>query len=163
MSLRPVDPSPPSLNYSFSERIVGVLTLAKEEAARVGMDYVAPEHALLGLLQMHEATGFVVLKGLGVDLVEINGRVRQTIQDQEPIRGESEEIYYTSELKELLEFALAEARLLDSTYVGTEHLLLGFLHQEDTIPYQALRDAGVSLEKARAKTKEVWDSEEGFP
>lgn len=163
MSLRPIDPSQPGLNYSFSERIIRVLALAREEAARMGSVRVHPQHVLLGLLQTKEATGFRVLKGLGANLVLINGQVRQSLEGKGAPLQEDEETSFTSEAKELLHYALAEARELDSTYVGTEHLLHAFLRQEDTIPCQALRDAGVTLEKARAETRKVWEAEGDFP
>lgn len=163
MSLRPRDPSQPGLNYSFSERIVRVLALAREEAARIGYVRVQPEHVFLALLQMRGATGFKVLKGLDANLVLINGRVRQSLEGKGAPLEEDEETSFTEESKELLHFALAEARELDSTYVGTEHLLHAFLHLEDTIPCRALEDDGVTLEKARAETRRVWEAEGGFP
>lgn len=163
MSLRPRDPSQPGLNYSFSDRIRKVLALASREAAQNGNVRVQPEHVLLGLLQTKEATGFRVLKRLGANLVLINGQVRQSLEGQGGPLGEDEEPSFTSEAKEVLHFALADARELDSTYVGTEHLLHAFLRQEDTTPCQALRDAGVTLQEARAETKKVWEAEGGVP
>jgi ATP-dependent Clp protease ATP-binding subunit ClpC len=115
---------------------------------------------LLGLLRVDEATALNVLEGLGVKADEIIEAVEQSIGDSNRDDVASEDVPFGEESKKSLELALAEARLLDSIYVGTEHLLLALLRQEDTEACQILHSVGVRMEGARAATKRVWESGE---
>lgn len=158
MSLRP-DPSDPGVNYTFSGPLQRGLRLAVD-AARIEDGEVEPRHLLLSLLQMGDATAFSVLEGLRVDPDEITDRLEESSGSDNLEDAVGDRVSYTEEAKKALEFALAEARVLDSLYVGTEHLLLALLRQEGSLARQALNAAGVNLEEARAETQRVWESGE---
>ncbi len=114
------------MNYNFTDRVRKVLAMAREEAIRLQHDYVGTEHILLGLIREGEGVAAAVLANLAADLDELGRLVEDNVR-----RGKSAstlgELPYTSRAKKVLEFAMAEARELNHSYVGTEHLLLGLL------------------------------------
>lgn len=156
MSLPP-DPSDPGLNYTFSKPIQRSLASAAE-AAGTEHTNVEPKHLLLGMLQVDGAVALNILDGLDVDPQEIIDRVEQTLGRGNPEDAVAERVPFTEEAKGILELALAEARILESIYVGTEHLLLALLRQEDTPACLVLNSSGVRMEEARAETQRVWQS-----
>ena len=137
--------------YSFTDRVRRALQLARDEAARLHHQYVGPEHILLGLIRDGEVVAARVLTNLKVDLKAIKQKIEQTMKPGgATVTGH--DLPYTSRAKRILELAMMEARELDHAYVGTEHLLLGVLHEGESAAAQVLTGAGVSLEKVRAET-----------
>src|SRR3989304_3041933 len=122
--------------YNFTDRVRKVLQMAREEAARLHHEYVGTEHILLGLIREGEGVAAAVLSNLSVDLEEIQQKIEDSVK-----KGK------------------AEARELNHSYVGTEHLLLGLLREEKGIAAQVLTDVGVNLEQARAETLRLLGSE----
>ncbi len=137
--------------YNFTERVRKVLALAREEAARLYHTYVGTEHILLGLVREGEGVASAVLQNLGADPDEIEQLVEQHIKKGPPATIASD-LPYTSRAKKVLELSMAEARELNHSYVGTEHLLLGLLREERGIAAQALTHVGVTLTAAREET-----------
>src|SRR4051812_46807549 len=147
-----------SMNYNFTDRVRKVLAMAREEAIRLQHDYVGTEHILLGLIREGEGVAAAVLNNLAVDLEQVQEKVEESVR-----RGKATialgELPYTSRAKKVLEFAMAEARELNHSYVGTEHLLLGLLREEKGIAAEVLGQLGVSLEDARRQTLKLLGSE----
>lgn len=141
----------------FSDRLRGVLSNAREEAARLHHEHVGTEHLLIALLgdrageavSPHSHAG-VVLDVLGVDRAKMKDVLEQTV-----LRGRmptsDDQLTYTSRAKAVLELAMAEARVSRAGTVDTEHLLLGLLREERGIAAQVLLDFGVTLDKTRAE------------
>jgi ATP-dependent Clp protease ATP-binding subunit ClpC len=150
------------MNYNFTDRVRKVLAMAREEAIRLQHDYVGTEHILLGLIREGEGVAAAVLTNLSVDLEQIQERIEESVR-----RGKATialgELPYTSRAKKVLEFAMAEARELNHSYVGTEHLLLGLLREEKGIAAEVLNQLGVSLEEARRQTLKLLGSEPNAP
>ncbi len=146
------------MNYNFTDRVRKVLAMAREEAIRLQHDYVGTEHILLGLIREGEGVAAAVLQNLSVDLEQIQERVEESVR-----RGKATialgELPYTSRAKKVLEFAMAEARELNHSYVGTEHLLLGLLREEKGIAAEVLGQLGITLEDARRETLKLLGSE----
>ncbi|HEY0024735.1 MAG TPA: ATP-dependent Clp protease ATP-binding subunit [Longimicrobium sp.] len=146
------------MNYNFTDRVRKVLAMAREEAIRLQHDYVGTEHILLGLIREGEGVAAAVLNNLNVDLEQVQEKVEESVR-----RGKATialgELPYTSRAKKVLEFAMAEARELNHSYVGTEHLLLGLLREEKGIAAEVLTQLGVSLEDARRETLKLLGSE----
>ncbi|CAN5373387.1 ATP-dependent protease ATP-binding subunit ClpC [soil metagenome] len=146
------------MNYNFTDRVRKVLAMAREEAIRLQHDYVGTEHILLGLIREGEGVAAAVLTNLSVDLEQIQERIEESVR-----RGKATialgELPYTSRAKKVLEFAMAEARELNHSYVGTEHLLLGLLREEKGIAAEVLNQLGVTLEEARRQTLKLLGSE----
>ncbi|MDB4948723.1 MAG: ATPase domain protein [Gemmatimonadetes bacterium] len=146
------------MNYNFTDRVRKVLAMAREEAIRLQHDYVGTEHILLGLIREGEGVAAAVLNNLQVDLENVQEKVEESVR-----RGKATialgELPYTSRAKKVLEFAMAEARELNHSYVGTEHLLLGLLREEKGIAAEVLGQLGVTLEDARRETLKLLGSE----
>ena len=139
------------MNYNFTDRVRKVLAMAREEAIRLQHDYVGTEHILLGLIREGDGVASAVLITLNVDLEQIHERVEESIQKGKATIALGE-LPYTSRAKKVLEFAMAEARNFNHSYVGTEHLLLGLLREEKGIAAQVLNSLGVTVEEARGET-----------
>jgi ATP-dependent Clp protease ATP-binding subunit ClpC len=146
------------MNYNFTDRVRKVLAMAREEAIRLQHDYVGTEHILLGLIREGEGVAAAVLTNLSVDLDQIHERVEESVRKGKATIALGE-LPYTSRAKKVLEFAMAEARDFNHSYVGTEHLLLGLLREEKGIAAQVLNSLGVTLEEARAETLKVLGSD----
>ncbi len=145
--------------YNFTERVRKVLAMAREEAARLHHEYVGTEHILLGLIREGEGVAAAVLQNLSVDLEEVQQKIEETVKKGKAAQSTGPDLPYTSRAKKVLELAMGEARELNHSYVGTEHLLLGLLREEKGIAAQVLTDAGVNLEAARAETLRLLGTE----
>src|ERR671918_1747044 len=145
--------------YNFTDRVRKVLQMAREEAARLHHEYVGTEHILLGLIREGEGVAATVLQNLSVELDEIQQKIEETVKKGKAAQATGPDLPYTSRAKKVLELAMSEARELNHSYVGTEHLLLGLLREEKGIAAQVLTDAGVNLEQARAETLRLLGSE----
>src|ERR1700680_128090 len=137
----------------FTERARKVLTLAQEEAQRFNHNYIGTEHLLLGLVREGDGVAAKVLNNLGVELSKVRSAV-------EFIRGRGEksisgEIGLTPRAKKVIELAVEEARRLNHSYIGTEHLLLGLVREGEGIAAGVLESLGVNLEKVRTQTIQV--------
>ncbi len=145
--------------YNFTDRVRKVLQMAREEAARLHHEYVGTEHILLGLIREGEGVAAAVLTNLNVDLEEIQQKIEETVKKGKAAAASGPDLPYTSRAKKVLELAMTEARELNHSYVGTEHLLLGLLREEKGIAAQVLTDAGVNLEQSRAETLRLLGSD----
>ncbi|MEO6778039.1 MAG: Clp protease N-terminal domain-containing protein, partial [Gemmatimonadaceae bacterium] len=145
--------------YNFTERVRKVLAMAREEAARLHHEYVGTEHILLGLIREGEGVAAAVLQNLSVDLDDIQQKIEETVKKGKAAAAAGPDLPYTSRAKKVLELAMAEARELNHSYVGTEHLLLGLLREEKGIAAQVLTDAGINLDEARKETLRLLGTE----
>ncbi len=137
----------------FSERARRVLSLAQEEAQRFNHNYIGTEHILLGLVRETEGVAARVLSGLGVDLAKVRSAVEFIIgRGEKPTQGE---IGLTPRAKKVVELAVDEARRMNHTYIGTEHLLIGLLREGEGVAAGVLESLGVTLEKVRAETHRI--------
>ncbi len=142
------------MQYNFTDRVRKVLAMARDEAIRLQHDYVGTEHVLLGLIREGEGVAAAVLTNLNADLDQIHEQIEESVRPGKATIALGE-LPYTTRAKKVLEFAMTEARELDHSYVGTEHLLLGLLREEKGIAAQVLNAVGISLEEARAETLKV--------
>jgi ATP-dependent Clp protease ATP-binding subunit ClpC len=138
------------MNYNFTDRVRKVLAMARDEAIRLQHDYVGTEHILLGLIREGEGVAAAVLTNLNVDLDQVHEQIEENVKPGKATIALGE-LPYTSRAKKVLEFAMTEARELNHSYVGTEHLLLGLLREEKGIAAQVLNAVGISLEEARGR------------
>jgi ATP-dependent Clp protease ATP-binding subunit ClpC len=145
--------------YNFTERVRKVLAMAREEAARLHHEYVGTEHILLGLIREGEGVAAAVLQNLSVDLDDIQQKIEEQVKKGKAAQATGPDLPYTSRAKKVLELAMAEARELNHSYVGTEHLLLGLLREEKGIAAQVLTESNVTLESARSETLRLLGTE----
>src|SRR2546430_1363256 len=137
----------------FTERARRVLTLAQEEAQRFNHNYIGTEHLLLGLVREGDGVAAKVLNNLGVELSKVRSAVEFIIgRGEKSISGE---IGLTPRAKKVIELAVEEARRLNHSYIGTEHLLLGLVREGEGIAFGVLESLGVSLERVRTETTKI--------
>lgn len=137
----------------FSERARRVLTLAQEEAQHLNHSYIGTEHILLGLLREEEGVAAKVLTNLNVSLGKVRSGVEFIIgHGEKPSTGE---IGLTPRAKRVIELAIDEARNLGHNYIGTEHLLLGLLHEGGGVAAGVLDSFGITLDQVRTETTRI--------
>ena len=138
------------MNYNFTDRVRKVLAMAREEAVRLQHDYVGTEHILLGLIREGEGVAAEVLRNLAADLDDLLRLVEENIRAGKATTPIGE-LPYTTRAKKVLEYAMAESRELNHSYVGTEHLLLGLLREERGLAAKVLGELGIGVDEARAE------------
>ena len=137
----------------FSERARRVLSLAQEEAQRFNHNYIGTEHILLGLVRETEGVAARVLSSLSVDLSKVRSAVEFIIgRGEKPPQGE---IGLTPRAKKVVELAVDEARRMNHTYIGTEHLLIGLMREGEGVAAGVLESLGVTLDKVRTETHRI--------
>jgi ATP-dependent Clp protease ATP-binding subunit ClpA len=141
--------------YNFTERVRKVLAIAREEAARLRNDYVAPEHIMLGLLREGEGVANTVLERCDVDVGSLWSKTEGLAEPPASRPGIGPDLPYTSRAKRALELSMSEARQLGHSYVGTEHLLMGILRDEKNKVVPVLQELGVTADRARTTILEV--------
>jgi len=133
----------------FSDRVRVLLAGARDEANRLRHEYVGTEHILLSLIRQSDSRGAQLLVQLGVSLERVAQRVEKMVRKGKSI-GTKAELPYTSRAKKVLEHALRSAWESGAGYVGTEHIVLGLLEEENGIAARILVDQGATLELVRA-------------
>src|SRR5437867_7530388 len=132
----------------FTERARQVVVLAQDEARELKHNYIGTEHLLLGLLRGKEGIAARVLNSLQITLDEVRAQVARIVgPGDEPIR--SGQIPFTPRAKKVLELALREALSLGHPYLGTEHLLLGLVRENQGVAARILLDFDADAEKVR--------------
>ncbi|HEV3145539.1 MAG TPA: Clp protease N-terminal domain-containing protein, partial [Gemmataceae bacterium] len=134
----------------FTDRARKVMQLANQEAQRFNHEYIGTEHILLGLVKEGSGVAANVLKNLDIDLRKIRLEVEKIVQT-----GTGSEMVtmgklpHTPRAKKVIEYSIEEARNLGHNYVGTEHLLLGLLREQEGVAAQVLMNLGLKLEDVR--------------
>jgi ATP-dependent Clp protease ATP-binding subunit ClpC len=132
----------------FTDRARKVMALANQEAQRFNHEYIGTEHILLGLVKEGSGVGANVLKNLDVDLRKVRLEVEKLVKSG-PEMVTMGKLPQTPRAKKVIEYAIEEARNLNHNYVGTEHLLLGLLREQDGVAAQVLMNLGLKLEEVR--------------
>jgi ATP-dependent Clp protease ATP-binding subunit ClpA len=138
--------------YRFTDRTRKVLQMARQEALRLHHEFVGTEHILLGLIREGDGVAVAALTQQRVDVQELQRAIEQRIEEGSEPAPAGPDLPYTVRAKTVLEFAMTEARELNHPYIGTEHLLLGLLREEEGIAAQVLRASGVGLASTRNET-----------
>lgn len=133
---------------NFTPRAQQVLALARKEADRFNHNFVGTEHLLLGLIKLGQGVAVNVLQKMGLDLETVRMEVEKQVgtgPDQKLMGN----IPYTPRVKKVLALASKEAKALNHTYVGTEHILLGLLREGDGVAARVLKNLDVDIEQTR--------------
>ena len=138
----------------FTERARKVIILAREEAIRLGHNFVGTEHLLLGLIREGDGLAVAILKKLNVNVSALKAEIEKIVAVGTEF-SPAGEIPFTPQAKKVLEYAISEARSLGHNYIGTEHLLLGLIREGEGIASLVLRDFGVSVAAAKAQAQEL--------
>jgi ATP-dependent Clp protease ATP-binding subunit ClpC len=132
----------------FTDRARKVMQLANQEAQRFNHEYIGTEHILLGLVKEGSGVAANVLKNLDVDLRKIRLEVEKLVQSG-PEMVTIGKLPQTPRAKKVIEYSMEEARNLNHNYVGTEHILLGLLREQEGVAAQVLMNLGLKLEDVR--------------
>src|SRR5208283_2645838 len=132
----------------FTDRARKVMQLANQEAQRFNHEYIGTEHILLGLIKEGSGVAANVLKNLEVDLRKIRLEVEKLVQSG-PDMVTMGKLPQTPRAKKVIEYSMEEARNLGHNYVGTEHILLGLLREQEGVAAQVLMNLGLKLEEVR--------------
>ncbi len=132
----------------FTDRARKVMQLANQEAQRFNHEYIGTEHVLLGLVKEGSGVAANVLKNLDVDLRKIRLEVEKLVQSG-PEMVTMGKLPQTPRAKKVIEYSMEEARSLNHNYVGTEHILLGLLREQEGVAAQVLMNLGLKLEEVR--------------
>ena len=124
------------------------MQLANQEAQRFNHEYIGTEHVLLGLIKEGSGVAANVLKNLDIDLRKIRLEVEKLVQSG-PDMVTMGKLPQTPRAKKVIEYSMEEARNLNHNYVGTEHILLGLLREQEGVAAQVLMNLGLKLEDVR--------------
>lgn len=147
------------MDGSFSDRLQDVIRLSREEAVRLGHDYIGTEHLLLGIIREGQGVAVRILKNLDVDLLEL----KKVIEDSLRSSGGTLTIGnlpLTKQAEKILKITQIEAKIYKADVIGTEHLLLSLLRDEDTLATQILMQFGLSYEAAKNELNSLLSSRE---
>ena len=131
----------------FTERARQVVVLAQDEARGLKHNYIGTEHILLGLLRMEEGLAARVLESLNVAVEDVRAQVARIVGEGEEVAAG--QIPFTPRAKKVLELSLREAISLGHNYIGTEHILLGIMRENEGVAARILLDFGVDAETVR--------------
>jgi ATP-dependent Clp protease ATP-binding subunit ClpC len=142
------------IGYNFSERLRKVFAYARDEAVRLGHEYVGSEHLLLALLREGAGGCATVLRHLDIAPEQVRQRLDEIIVPG-PGLPTGPDLPYTSRAKKVLELAMVEALRSHATVVDTEQLLVGLCAEEKGIAAQVLAGAGLTTDVARAAVDQL--------
>ncbi|MDP3468560.1 MAG: ATP-dependent Clp protease ATP-binding subunit [Daejeonella sp.] len=147
------------MEAKFSPRVKDVISYSREEALRLGHDYIGTEHLLLGLIREGDGMAIKILKGLSVDTARLRKSVEDSVKGTSSTTVNLGNIPLTKQAEKVLKITYLEAKIFKSDIIGTEHLLLSILRDEDNIASQILQQYNVNYDIFKA---EVENNKEGF-
>ncbi|MCO5252236.1 MAG: ATP-dependent Clp protease ATP-binding subunit [Candidatus Kapabacteria bacterium] len=146
---------------NFSNRVNDVIRLSREEAIRLGHDYIGTEHLLLGIIREGDGMAVRILKGLGTDLFKLKKGIEDTVR-QSSNTITIGNIPLTKQAEKVLKITYLEAKLFKSETIGTEHLLLSLLRDEENIAAQILSQFTVNYDAARRELDGIMSGQPQF-
>jgi ATP-dependent Clp protease ATP-binding subunit ClpC len=150
-----------TMEAKFSQRVKDVLTYSREEALRVGNEYIGVEHLILGILRDGEGLAIQILNYLGVDLNDFKQAIEQSLAvATKPGIRKPENLPLVRQAERALKLTYLEAKLFNSELIGTEHLLLAILKDEDNLITSTLIKQGVDYESVKEELQAILSSNE---
>ncbi|MFA7626013.1 MAG: ATP-dependent Clp protease ATP-binding subunit [Candidatus Kapaibacterium sp.] len=139
---------------NFSNRVNDVIRLSREEAIRLGHDYIGTEHLLLGIIREGEGLAVKILKNLGTDLYKLKKGIEDTVRSSGSTLTIGN-IPLTKQAEKVLKITYLEAKFVRSEVIGTEHLLLSLLRDEENIAAQILSQFSVNYENTKKELENI--------
>jgi ATP-dependent Clp protease ATP-binding subunit ClpC len=142
------------MDSNFSNRVQDVIRLSREEAIRLGHDYIGTEHLLLGIIREGEGIAIKIFKNLGKDA----GKIKKAIEDTVRQTGATltvGNIPLTKQAEKVLKITYLEAKIFKSDVIGTEHLLLSILREDDNLASQILQQFGITYELVKEELSNI--------
>lgn len=138
------------MEAKFSPRVKDVISYSREEAIRLKHDYIGTEHLLLGLIREGDGTAIKLLKEAGVDMADLRKTIESAVRGASGTRMQVNNMPLTKQAEKVLKITYLEAKIFKSELIGTEHLLLSILRDEDNIASQILMQYKISYDTFRA-------------
>ncbi len=127
----------------FTEKAKKVISYAKQEAQRLGHEYIGTEHLLLGVLREGTGMAYTILQRLDVDPKRIRLEIEKRVREAQDVVGAGKQFPFAPRARNAIEAAVEEGKRLGQNYVGTEHMLLGLFNEEESIAGEVLHTLGV--------------------
>jgi len=147
---------------NFSNRVQDVIRLSREEALRLGHDYIGTEHLLLGIIREGEGIAVKILRNLGGDLFKIKKAIEDTVRATGGTLTIGN-IPLTKQAEKVLKITYLEAKLYKNDVIGTEHLLLSLLRDDDNIAAQILSQFGITYDAVRGELENIHSGKPSSP
>src|SRR5713101_6623890 len=147
---------------NISNRVQDVIRLSREEALRLGHDYIGTEHLLLGVIREGEGIAVKILRNLGVDLYKLKKAIEDTVRTSGGTLTIGN-IPLTKQAEKVLKITYLEAKLYKSDVIGTEHLLLSLLRDDDNIAAQILHQFNVQYDVVRNELDNIISGKPSTP
>lgn len=145
---------------NFSNRVQDVIRYSREEALRLGHDYIGTEHLLLGIIREGEGIAVRILKNLGCDLYKLKRAIEETVRSTGGTLTLGN-VPLTKQAEKVLKITYLEAKICKSDIIGTEHLLLSLLKDEENLAAQILSQFGVSYTTVREELENIMSGKTG--
>ncbi len=144
------------MEAKFSPRVKDVITFSREEALRLGQDFIGVEHLLLGIIREGEGMAIEILKRLGVDPMELRKHIERSISDAGSEKSDrSGNIPLVKQAEKVLKITYLEAKVFKSGMIGTEHLLLSMLKNEDNVATRVLNKMNIDYELVKEELESM--------
>lgn len=147
------------MEAKFSPQVKDVISFSREEALRLGHDYIGAEHLLLGLIREGDGMAIKILKSLGVDTSKLRRSIEDSVRGTSSVTVNLGNIPLTKQAEKVLKITYLEAKIFKSDLIGTEHLLLSILRDDDNIASQILLQYSINYEVFK---QEVEVNKNGF-
>ena len=147
---------------NFSNRVQDVIRLSREEALRLGHDYIGTEHLLLGIIREGEGIAVKILRNLGCDLYKLKKAIEDTVRTSGGTLTIGN-IPLTKQAEKVLKITYLEAKLYKSDVIGTEHLLLSLLRDDDNIAAQIMHQFNVHYDVVRNELDNIISGKPSAP
>jgi ATP-dependent Clp protease ATP-binding subunit ClpC len=151
------------MDANFSAKVKDVITFSKEEALRLGHDYIGVEHLLLGIIREGDGLAVKILSNLGVDLKELRKKIESSTKLGNGSSSHNSNIPLVKQAEKVLKITYLEAKVLKNNVIGTEHLLLSILKGEDNIATNALNALNINYESVKEEIMILNVAEENTP
>ncbi|GAA4791269.1 ATP-dependent Clp protease ATP-binding subunit [Olivibacter ginsenosidimutans] len=142
------------MEAKFSPRVKDVISYSREEALRLGHDYIGTEHLLLGLIREGDGLAIKILKHVGVDTARLRRSIEEAVKGTSSTTANLGNIPLTKQAEKVLKITYLEAKIFKSEIIGTEHLLLSILRDEDNIASQILQQFHINYDVFKAEVEQ---------
>lgn len=142
------------MEAKFSPRVRDVISFSREEAIRLGHDYIGTEHLLLGLVREGEGKAVKTLLSMDIDLIRLKKTIEDAIKNTATHKNITGNIPLTKQAEKVLKVTYLEAKIFKSDIIGTEHLLLSVLRDEDNIAAQIMQQYAITYETFKEQLEE---------
>jgi len=151
------------MDAKFSPRVREVISLSREEALRLGHNYIGVEHLLLGLIKEGEGTAVRILEGLNCDLQKLRKLVEGSVRPSTAKPAGTGNIPLVKQAEKILKITYLEAKIFKSSIIGTEHLLLSILKDEDNVATKSIHAFNIDYDVAKEEFENLLSEDGGRP